>query len=57
MTNKIYITAGLPVVKDAGQSPTVNTAYTTAGLSPNQYTPPPPKIYCKIGKHIFGGKE
>ena len=34
--NTIYITAGLPVAKDSGQSPTsqVNTVYVTAGLPP-----------------------
>ena len=36
MANTVYITAGLPVAKDAGQSPTsgVNTVYVTAGLPP-----------------------
>ena len=38
--NTVYITAGLPVAKASGQSPTsqVNTVYITAGL-------PKPKIY------------
>lgn len=36
MANTIYITAGLPVAKNSGQSPTagVNTVYITAGLPP-----------------------
>ena len=36
MPNTIYITAGLPVAKNAGQSPSagVNTVYITAGLPP-----------------------
>lgn len=34
--NTVYKTAGLPVAKDAGQSPGAgaNTAYKTAGLPP-----------------------
>jgi len=34
--NTIYITAGLPVAKDSGQSPSsgVNTFYLSAGLPP-----------------------
>ena len=36
MANTVYITAGLPVAKDDGQSPGagVNTVYITAGLPP-----------------------
>jgi len=36
MANKFYITAGLPVAKNSGQSPTsgVNTFFITAGLPP-----------------------
>lgn len=36
MANTIYTTAGLPVAKDSGQSPTsgVNTVYVSAGLPP-----------------------
>ena len=35
-SNAYYITAGLPVAKNSGPSPTsqVNTAYITAGLPP-----------------------
>lgn len=35
-TTKLYITAGLPVAKNSGQSPTagVSTLYITAGLPP-----------------------
>ena len=35
MANTIYITAGLPVAKNADQDPTgTNTVYITAGLPP-----------------------
>jgi len=35
MANTIYITAGLPVAKNADQNPEgTNTAYITAGLPP-----------------------
>jgi len=36
MANTVYITAGLPVAKNSGQTPTGgdNTVYVTAGLPP-----------------------
>ena len=42
MSNTIYITAGLPVAKDSGQSPSsgVNTVYLSAGLPPEPVAAP-----------------
>jgi hypothetical protein len=43
MANVVHITAGLPVAKNSGQSPTPgeNTVYITAGLPPEVLTEPP----------------
>ena len=30
--NKVYITSGLPVAKDSGQTPSGNSVYITSGL-------------------------
>ena len=49
MANTAYITAGLPVAKDDGQSPSsgVNTAYVSAGLPADvlDEEPPTPDLY------------
>lgn len=50
MANTAYISAGLPIAKNSGQSPTagVNTAYVSAGL-------PASPIYAATGTLETGG--
>ncbi len=44
MANTIYLSAGLPVAKDSGQSPSagVNTAFVSAGLPAEVVEDTPP---------------
>lgn len=56
MANTFHITAGLPVAKDSGQSPTsgVNTFYVSAGLVPDvEEDVPTPIATTSISSNIF----
>lgn len=61
--NKYYVTAGLPIHKDSGQSPGAgeNTYYVTAGLpkvteaAPGGYVPYPTSRGLRGGLHNLSG--
>ena len=54
MANTVYISAGLPVAKNADQDPNgTNTVYITAGLPPVELEDTPPFLFLAVSSQNY----